>query len=133
MLAERLRAEHSALPLALIGFSFGAFVQIGVARRLIEAGRPAQHLVIAGPGIGEVEGGRRYEPGNVPAGTLVIHGEADARVPLANVLRWAEPQALPVVVVPGADHFFSRRLHVLAEVVRGRFAAVIPAGCRSAG
>ncbi|HNI52466.1 MAG TPA: alpha/beta hydrolase, partial [Accumulibacter sp.] len=38
-------------------------------------------------------------------------------VPLANVLKWAEPLELPVVVVPGADHFFHRRLHVIREII----------------
>ena len=49
----------------------------------------------------------------VPPDTLVIHGENDETVPLAAVLDWARPQELPVVVVPGADHFFHRRLHIL--------------------
>ncbi|WP_197538795.1 hypothetical protein [Azoarcus sp. KH32C] len=33
------------------------------------------------------------------------------------MFRWAEPQALPVTVVAGADHFFSGRLSVLARAV----------------
>jgi hypothetical protein len=55
---------------------------------------------------------------HVPANTLVIHGERDETVPLAAVLDWARPQDLPVVVVPGADHFFHRKLHVLRSIVR---------------
>jgi hypothetical protein len=39
-------------------------------------------------------------------------------VPLADVLAWARPQDLPVVVVPGADHFFHRRLGVLRAIIR---------------
>jgi alpha/beta superfamily hydrolase len=54
----------------------------------------------------------------VPPGTLVIHGENDDTVPLAAVLDWARPQDLPVVLVPGADHFFHRRLHVLKRIVQ---------------
>jgi alpha/beta superfamily hydrolase len=38
-------------------------------------------------------------------------------VPLANVIEWAKPLELPVIVVPGADHFFHRRLHVIREIV----------------
>ena len=30
---------------------------------------------------------------------------------------WARPLDLPVVVVPGADHFFHRRLHVIRDVI----------------
>jgi alpha/beta superfamily hydrolase len=54
----------------------------------------------------------------VPADTIVIHGEEDTTVPLADVLAWAKPQDLPVTVVPGADHFFHRRLHILRAIVR---------------
>jgi alpha/beta superfamily hydrolase len=71
-----------------------------------------------GPEGAQVEGSRPYESGDVPPDTLVTHGERDERVPLGNILRWAEPQGLPMVVVPGADHFFSRRLPVLVRFVR---------------
>jgi alpha/beta superfamily hydrolase len=54
----------------------------------------------------------------VPAGTLVIHGENDDTVPLAAVMDWARPQELPVVVVPGAEHFFHRKLHILRALVQ---------------
>jgi len=53
----------------------------------------------------------------VPRGSLVIHGEQDTTVPLAAVLDWARPQDLPLVVVPGAEHFFHRRLHLLRDIV----------------
>lgn len=122
--ALRLRADYPDLPLVLIGFSFGGYVQIQVARNLAERGVSVARLVLAGPGVGEVEGGRLYEPGDVPPDTLVIHGEKDVNVPLANVLRWAEPQGIPVVVVPGADHYFSRRLPILARFVSAQLASV---------
>ena len=48
--------------------------------------------------------------------TLVIHGEADDTVPLAAVLDWARPQALPVTVVPGGEHFFHGRLPLLKSL-----------------
>ena len=51
---------------------------------------------------------------------LLIHGEADDIVPLSATLDWARPQALPVVVVPGAGHFFHGQLPLLKSlVVRG--------------
>jgi hypothetical protein len=53
----------------------------------------------------------------VDAATLVIHGEFDETIPLARVLDWARPQELPVVVLPGADHFFHRRLSTLKRLV----------------
>lgn len=122
--AARLRATHPGLPLVLIGFSFGGYVQALAARRLAATDEPASRLVLLGPGVGEVEGGRTYDPGAVPADTIVVHGEVDARVPLGNVMRWAEPQGLPVVVVPAADHFFNRRLSVLSGYLRAQLAAL---------
>jgi len=105
------------LPVALAGFSFGAYCQTRVAKRLAGSGHPAQRLVLVGTAAGFVEGTRRYDTEAVPADTLVIHGSADATVPLENVFAWAEPQDLPVVVVPGADHFFHRRLHLIRDIV----------------
>ncbi len=43
---------------------------------------------------------------SVPQDSIVIHGEQDETITLNDVLRWAEPQDLPVVVVAGADHLF---------------------------
>ena len=93
-------------PLALAGFSFGSFVQTRVAKRL----KPAL-MVLVGPAV------NRFPAETVPADTLVIHGERDDVVPLAAVLDWARPQGLPVVVVPGGEHFFHGRLNRLADLV----------------
>jgi alpha/beta superfamily hydrolase len=90
----------------LAGFSFGAAVQARLAQR-----RPPERLVLVGVGV------TRLETPTVPADTLVIHGENDDTVPLAAVLEWARPQDLPVILVPGADHFFHRKLHVLRTIV----------------
>ena len=48
------------------------------------------------------------------------------------VLDWARPQELPVVVVPGADHFFHRKLHVLRAMVQGRTGDERAVGARAA-
>jgi alpha/beta superfamily hydrolase len=100
-----------SLPLVLAGFSFGSFVQTRVARRLAEAGRPPARLVLVGTAVS------RFDVEPVPADTLVIHGEVDDTVPLSAVLDWARPQELPVVVYPGADHFFHRRLTGLKQLL----------------
>lgn len=105
------------LPVVLAGFSFGAYVQAKVAARLAEAGDPAQRLVLVGTASGHVEGARQYNTSAVAPDTIVIHGSKDETVPLENVLAWAEPMDLPVVVVAGADHFFHRRLHVLKDII----------------
>ncbi|HJY75772.1 MAG TPA: alpha/beta fold hydrolase [Burkholderiales bacterium] len=90
----------------LAGFSFGAAVQARLAERVTP-----ERLVLVGVGV------TRLQAPPVPADTLVIHGENDKTVPLAAVLEWARPQDLPVILVPGADHFFHRKLHVLRTIV----------------
>ena len=94
----------------LAGFSFGA----SLMARLAERAKP-QWLVLVGVGI------TRLQAPAVPADTLVIHGENDDTVPLAAVLDWARPQELPVVVVPGADHFFHRKLQILKRIVQANW------------
>jgi alpha/beta superfamily hydrolase len=95
----------------LAGFSFGASLAAQLAAQVADKA-PPQWLVLVGVGI------TRIMAPAVPAGTLVIHGENDDTVPLAAVLDWARPQELPVVVVPGADHFFHRKLHILRALVQ---------------
>lgn len=109
------RGEFGAAPAVLAGFSFGAAMQILLAQRLAAA--DVARLVLVGVAV------TRAEVPAVPKGTLVIHGERDETVPLAAVLDWARPQDLPVVVVPGADHFFHRRLHALRDIVQGAWGA----------
>jgi alpha/beta superfamily hydrolase len=116
ILAEAKR-RYGDLPVALAGFSFGAYVQTRVAQALAEANHPAQRLVLVGTAAGHVEGARQYAAKAVAHDTIVIHGSVDQTVPLANVLAWAEPLDLPVIVVPGADHFFHRRLHLIRDIV----------------
>ena len=49
--------------------------------------------------------------------TLVIHGEEDEVIALAEVLDWARPQMLPIVVFPGTGHFFHGKLIALQHCV----------------
>ena len=99
------------------GKRIGAYVQTRVAQALSAAGHPAQRLVLVGTASGHVEGARQYAAQAVAGDSIVIHGAQDTTVPLANVLAWAEPLDLPVIVVPGADHFFHRRLHLIRDIV----------------
>ena len=111
------RRRYGDLPIALAGFSFGAYVQTRVAEAMAAANHPAQRMVLVGTAAGHVEGARQYVTRAVANDTIVIHGSKDTTVPLANVLAWAEPLDLPVVVIPGADHFFHRRLNIIRDVV----------------
>ncbi len=97
-----------ALPVVLAGFSFGSFVQTRVAKEIT-----AQRLVLVGPAV------HRFAVSAVPADTIIIHGEEDDVVPLADVLAWARPQELPIVVFPGCGHFFHGRLVQLQRVITG--------------
>jgi len=103
---EHLKARRPVLA----GFSFGAAMQAKLAARIA-----SERLVLVGIAV------NHFEAPAVPAGTLLIHGENDDTVPLAAVRDWALPQALPVVVVPGADHFFHRKLPELRMAVTGNW------------
>ncbi|MCB1957535.1 MAG: alpha/beta hydrolase [Rhodocyclaceae bacterium] len=115
------QSRWGSLPIGLGGFSFGAFVQTRVAARLAPGVTPPERIVLVGTAAGEVTGARSYSTEPVPASTLVIHGEQDETVDLQNVLDWARPQELPVVVVPGADHFFHGKLHVIRDIIAQRW------------
>ncbi|KJV25026.1 alpha/beta hydrolase [Aquitalea magnusonii] len=106
---EHARTVHGDLPLALAGFSFGGFVAAR-ARAVIEADK----LLLMGVAVGKYT----IPTPAVPADTLVIHGEEDEVIPLSAVLDWARPQDLPVLVFPGAGHFFHGKLIKLGQMIQ---------------
>ena len=95
----------------LAGFSFGTFVNSMIAPRLMAQGQTVARMVMVGTAAG------KWAVHTVPEDSIVIHGELDETIPLHDVLRWAEPQDLPVTVVAGADHFFHRRLQVIKRII----------------
>ncbi|MEC4722643.1 alpha/beta hydrolase [Noviherbaspirillum sp. CPCC 100848] len=111
MLLAHMKQQYPDLPVALGGFSFGTFVQSQLQQRLIAEGTPAERLVLVGSAAG------KWAMPEVPANTIVIHGEHDDTIPLSDVLDWARPQDLPVIVIPGADHFFHRKLQHIKNFV----------------
>jgi alpha/beta superfamily hydrolase len=100
-------------PVNLVGFSFGAYVQAKVAKALEMALNPANKVMLAGMPFGEVDSGRSFDTPQSLQNALVIHGEDDERVSLSAVLRWARPHSQVIRVMPGADHFFTGKLHLL--------------------
>lgn len=108
--AWRARPEFAAVQFVLAGFSFGGYVAVTAANRLDAAARP-RRLVLVGLST------EKQPVGDVPADTLVIHGESDDVVPLAATLDWARPQNLPVIVFPGVGHFFHGQLGLLKTVI----------------
>jgi alpha/beta superfamily hydrolase len=102
------KLEFGELPVALAGFSFGSYVQTRVAHAIT-----SERLVLIGPAV------KRFPIEVVAPDTIVIHGEEDDVVALADVLAWARPQQLPIVVFPGCGHFFHGRLPQLQRVITG--------------
>ncbi|MDQ7980239.1 alpha/beta hydrolase [Paraburkholderia sp. SARCC-3016] len=107
----RAQPGQSDVPLVLAGFSFGTFVLSHVAATLREEGRAIERIVFVGTAAS------RWDVAPVPENTLVIHGEIDETVPIKSVFDWATPQELPVVVIPGAEHFLHRKLHILKRII----------------
>ncbi|MDO8207584.1 MAG: alpha/beta fold hydrolase [Gallionella sp.] len=113
---QHARDAFGHLPLILSGFSFGGYVAARAAQHL----HPQPHkLVLVAPAVG------RFAMPPVPHNTLLIHGEHDEVIPLADALDWARPQHLPIVVFPEAGHFFHGRLNQLKQIVLNEFN-----GCR---
>lgn len=116
-LPAQFLAAYPALqdqPFVLGGFSFGSAVASQVHRRRQEptAGFEVDALLLIGTAV------ERFEVAPVPDDTLVVHGEQDDTVALSGVFDWARPQDIPVVVVPGASHFFHGKLVVLKQLVQ---------------
>lgn len=106
-------------PMALAGFSFGAFVTSQTLAAL--APRQPDKVVLVGTAAS------RFAVAPIAPElherTLVLHGEHDDTVPLASVMDWARPQALPVTVIPGGEHFFHGQLPLLKSLVLRHLAA----------
>ena len=112
-IAHYAQDEFGKLPLILSGFSFGGYVQARAAEKL-----HPQKLVLVAPAVG------RFAMPQVAANTLLIHGENDEVVALSDVLNWARPQHLPIVVVPEATHYFHGFLPLLKQIVSQHFTGV---------
>lgn len=108
---QHMTQQYPDLPVALSGFSFGTFVQAQFQQRLMAEGRPAERLVLVGSAAG------KWPMPPVPPDTILIHGELDDTITLQEVFDWARPLDIPVTVIPGADHFFHRKLGHIKNLV----------------
>lgn len=111
LLLDFMRQKYPNLPLVLSGFSFGTFVQSCLQQRLKTENKTVQRMVLVGAAAG------KWAMPDIPANTILIHGELDDTIPLQAVFEWLRPQDIPVIVIPGADHFFHRRLHHVKTIV----------------
>jgi hypothetical protein len=121
---EYARGAMGELPLKLAGFSFGGAIAVRASARV-----DFEQLVLVAPGFRRITGhgmGTAPDPADphlgapgrhTTANTVVIHGDVDETVPLSDSLAWAGAREIAVVVVPGGEHFFHRKLHVLREIV----------------
>ncbi|GJL74100.1 alpha/beta hydrolase [Nitrosomonas sp.] len=101
---------HSGkMPLLLAGFSFGGGVQLRAAERL-----NPQSLILIAPSIQNTNTPPLHE---IREHTLIIHGDKDDIIPLNTMLDWAAPYSLPIVVIPGAEHFFHGNLTLLKRII----------------
>ncbi|BEU94760.1 alpha/beta fold hydrolase [Acidovorax sp. DW039] len=111
---EQVAPAAQGAPLALAGFSFGAFVTSHALAQLWPQ-RAIERAVLVGTAAS------RFQVAPVPPEahlrTLVLHGEQDDTVALSAVMDWARPQTLPVTVVPGGGHFFHGQLPLLKSLV----------------
>ena len=122
-------AAHAAravgeLPLWMSGFSFGGGVALRASGRVDFA-----RLVLVAPALRRITGhglGEDPDPNDPSLGapgrhssanTVIVHGDKDETVLLADSLAWGAVRDVPVLVVPGADHFFHRKLHVIRDTV----------------
>lgn len=109
--------------LAIGGFSFGAFVASQVIASLYDS-RPIHSIVLVGTATS------RFDVAQIPVGlherALIVHGERDETVPLADVMGWARPQNLPVTVIPAVEHFFHGQLPLLRGLVQRHIRAFAP-------
>lgn len=96
--------RYPDLPITLAGFSFGAYVQSVVS----ESVKPA-HLLLVGPAV------NMFHMGEAPPHTIVLHGENDQLVPIADVREWAQKSGFTLGVVRDADHFFHKKLTELKD------------------
>jgi alpha/beta superfamily hydrolase len=101
--------RDAALPLAIGGFSFGAYVASHAAAQ----SQDVERLVLIAPAV------KNFVMAAVSQDTLLVHGETDDVVPLTAVLDWARPQPLPVTVIPGSGHFFHGQLALLKNLIVG--------------
>jgi len=98
--------HYPELPLILVGFSFGAYVQNQVGRVL-----GTQRVVMVAPAV------NMFDFDGVAPNSVVIHGAQDELVPLEAVQAWTQSHGTALAVVEGADHFFHRKLPQLQQTL----------------
>lgn len=120
-MAALVRQVSEAYPQAtagrfvLAGFSFGTAVAAQLYATLADDGaRVPDHLILIGCAVERF----RFREVEVPASTMLIHGETDEIVPLSEGMDFARAHDLAVTVVPDTSHFFHGKLVLLKQVLQ---------------
>jgi uncharacterized protein len=123
-LVEQFRVRYPELadkPWVLGGFSFGTSIGVQLYAQWEKLGKRLPNIVVL---AGSAALRFRHSDAKAPEDALVIHGEQDEVVPLSEVMEWARPIGMPVVVIPEAGHFFHGKLLVLRQLVQTRLKAL---------
>ncbi len=96
------------------GFSFGTAVAAQLYAELHDrqASLPTQ-LILLGPGVWRFA----YREVTLPENTLLVHGEKDDVIPLADAYVWLKDRQLPITVIPDSGHFFHGKLVILKNIL----------------
>jgi len=114
---SRKYPKVAQLPWILAGFSFGT----AVAAQLQASPGPSALIL-----VGTAAQRFTFRDIALPNNALLIHGEADEVVPLADAMGFARSHDLPVTVIPGASHFFHGQLIALRTLVEQRLRETFP-------
>ena len=123
-LVEQFRVRYpeiAAMPWVLGGFSFGTSIAVQLYAKWDRLQKNLPNIVVL---TGSAAMRFRHSDVKAPEDALVIHGELDEVVPLSEVMDWARPLGMPVVVIPEAGHFFHGKLLILRQLVQTRLQAL---------
>jgi len=113
------RTVAPALPLGLVGYSFGAFQALAFLAR----GGRADAVALVGVGTKDVAFAPRALPA-IPDGTFIVAAEND-QFGTAEELRAAVPHAR-IATVTDVDHFFVGKRDEVGTLVADELARVLP-------
>ncbi|PHY05509.1 MAG: alpha/beta hydrolase [Alcaligenaceae bacterium] len=123
-LVEQFRVRYpevASLPWVLGGFSFGTSIAVQLYANWERLEKKLPNIVVL---AGSAAMRFRHSEVKAPEDALVIHGEVDEVVPLSEVMDWARPLGMPIVVIPEAGHFFHGKLLILRQLVQTRLQAL---------
>lgn len=116
-----LHAEY-ALPVIVAGFSFGAAMSLAACCSSAPRRTTASIHALAALGLPTEAFDRRYHHPSLAACTLpklFLSGDSDQFGPKSDLQRLTESAAEPksLVLIPGADHFFTRHLGAMQKAL----------------